>query len=330
MDLSEFYPPTALLLLRTLFALACEHHGAVVAFLRVRLTRVLLGGVLFTLCRFDDGLFGCEFAPPGLFAGDCGVLTSELLLLGVDPFEGFVGGVERLAVAFFCFSERLGQSLVRFGRVVGDLVPLVGGCDRLGDGTGCCELLECCCSFGGEGVDFRFEFGAFGAGEASGAGQLCAGAVDGGVDAVHFFGACLDRCLGLGERVGGGGDAGVFTAHRFGAAAGDCCCACRCGEGAELFEVALLGGDVATGVDELGSTECTQAGEPGGCRCAGISRDCGPRFGLLLRCFGSDLLTPGDRRRFDGPGGGSGSCRFLRLRCFRAGSRGVERVEVVA
>lgn len=87
---------------------------------------------------------------------------------------------------------------------------------------------------------------------------------------------------------------------------------------------------MATGVDELGSTEYTQAREPGGCRCAGISRDCGPRFGLLLRCFGSGLLAPGDRRRFDGPGGGSGPRGFLRLRCFRAGCRGVERVEVFA
>lgn len=320
----------ALLLLIVLIALVGEHHGAVVAFLRLRLTRVLRGGLLFTLCRFGDALFGCEGASAGLLAGDRGVLASELLLLGVDPFEGLVGGVERLAVAFFCFAERLGQLLVRFGRVVGDLVPLVGGCDRLGGGAGCFELLECCCSFGGECVDLRFEFGAFGAGEASGAGQFCAGVVDGCVDAVHFFGVCLDRCLGLGERVGGCGDAGVFTAHRFGAAAGECCCAGRCGEGAELFEVTLFCGNVAAGVDELGSAECTQAGELVGFRCAGISCDCGPRFGLLLRCFGSGLFAPGDGRRFDGPGGGSGSCRFLRLRCFRSGGRGVERVEVVA
>lgn len=115
--------------------MAGEHHGAVVAFLRLRLTRALLGGLLFTLRRFGDALFGCEFAPPGLLSGDRGVLASELLLLGVDPFEGRVGGVERLAVAFFCFSERFGQSIVRFGRVVGDLVPLVGGCDRLCGGV---------------------------------------------------------------------------------------------------------------------------------------------------------------------------------------------------
>lgn len=93
MDLSEFNPPAALFLVRALFALAGEQHGAVVAFLRLRLTLALLGGRLFTLRRFGDALFGCEFAAPGLLAGDCGVLASELLLLGVDPFEGLVGGV---------------------------------------------------------------------------------------------------------------------------------------------------------------------------------------------------------------------------------------------
>ena len=108
--------------MRALFALAGEHHGAVVSFLRLKPIRVLRGGLLFTLRRFGDGLFGCEVAPAALLAGDRGVLVSDLLLLGADPFEGFVGGVERLAVAFFCFAERFGQSLVRFGRVVGDLV----------------------------------------------------------------------------------------------------------------------------------------------------------------------------------------------------------------
>lgn len=174
---------------------------------------VPLGGLLFALHRFGHGLFGCEVTTPGLLACDRGVLVIELLLLGVDPFEGLVGGVERLALAFFCFAERLRQSLIRVGRVVGDLAPLVGGCDRLGGGTGGVELLGCCCSFGSEGVDLRFEFGAFGAGEASDAGQLCAGAVNGCVDEMHLFGACLDRCLGLGERAGGCGDAVVCTAH---------------------------------------------------------------------------------------------------------------------
>lgn len=102
-------------LLVGLFALPGEHHSAVVASVRRRLNRVLLGGLLFTLRRFGDGLFRCEVTPTRLLACDGSALPSELLLLGVDTFEGLVGRVERLAVAFFCFSERFGQPFVSFG-----------------------------------------------------------------------------------------------------------------------------------------------------------------------------------------------------------------------